>query len=122
VEIESAVDEHGPRQETKVEPSVEKVPYNPPDIGEEPTPGIITALGKLPAGAIISEPALATMMSKHRVSIKRAVARGELPPPVKLFTNPVWTAGSILAHLQKRLDAAAQDAERTRRRSERLRP
>jgi len=85
------------------------------------TPGVIDALGRLPEGAIITEAALATILQRHPMSIKRAVERGELPPAVRLLGRPVWLARTIVAYLNKRLDAAAQDAERERRRLERHR-
>jgi hypothetical protein len=45
------------------------------------------------------------------VSVKRAVERGELPPSIRLFGEPVWTAGALLEHLSKRLDAAKKETE-----------
>ena len=35
---------------------------------------------------------MAAIFGKHRVSIKRAVERDELPQPVRLMGQPVWTA------------------------------
>ena len=73
--------------------------------------GIITELGDLPADAVISEQALAKMFDRHRVSIKRAVERGELPPSIRLFGEPVWTVKALREHLTKRLDAAKKESE-----------
>jgi len=56
-------------------------------------PGIVKELGELGPGAVITEAALARMMDRHPASIKRAVNRGELPPPYRLLGGPVWTAG-----------------------------
>jgi predicted DNA-binding transcriptional regulator AlpA len=55
------------------------------------------------------------MFGRCQVSIKRAVQRGELPPPVKLLGMPVWTAEKILTYLNKRLDIAQKEEERTRK-------
>ena len=65
-------------------------------------------LGMLSDGTIVSESALARMFGKHPVSIKRAVERGELPPPTKLMGKPVWTAGSIRRHIEERLASEAR--------------
>ena len=73
--------------------------------------GIIRELGDLPAEAVVSEQALAKLFDRHRVSIKRAVERGELPPSVRLFGEPVWTVRALREHLAKRLDAAMKESE-----------
>ncbi len=72
---------------------------------------IVTELGKLPSGAIVTESALGTMFDRHDVSVKRAVERGELPPSVRMFGKPVWTVRAILAHIEGRLEAAKQSAD-----------
>jgi hypothetical protein len=73
--------------------------------------GIIRELGDLPAEAVISEQALAKIFDRHRVSIKRAVERRELPPSVRLFGEPIWTVKALREHLAKRLDAAKKESE-----------
>lgn len=73
--------------------------------------GIVRELGDLPAEAVISEQALAKLFDRHRVSIKRAVQRGELPPSVRLFGEPVWTVKALREHLGKRLDQAKKESE-----------
>ena len=77
--------------------------------------GIIRRLGDLPPGTVINEDALAKMFGRCQVSIKRAIQRGELPPPVKLLGMPVWTAEKLLSHLNARLDKALKEEERTRK-------
>lgn len=78
--------------------------------------GVVRELGDLPAGGIISESALARMLGRHKVSIKRAVERGELPPPIRLCGGPVWLAGSIVEHLQRRMDEAAKERTKLEKR------
>ena len=78
--------------------------------------------GELPPGAILEEEAVARMFNRHPASVKRAVERGELPPPVRLFGKPAWTAGAILAHMDARLAAAKREAEREAARISRLSP
>jgi len=73
--------------------------------------GIIRELGDLPAEAVVSEQALAKIFDRHRLSIKRAVERGELPPSVRLFGEPVWTVKALREHLGKRLDKAKKESE-----------
>ncbi len=80
--------------------------------------GICTSLGALSPDTLVTERALAAMLGRSVVSIKRAVTRGELPPPVRILGCPRWTAGSIVRHIEKRLDSAARKAERKRRESE----
>lgn len=66
--------------------------------------------------SILTEKSLADLLGKHPVSIKRAVRRGELPRPVKLFGQNCWTAQALREHLAKRLEQARREAERVERR------
>jgi len=83
--------------------------------------GIIAALAELPPEALIDEAALARIFGRCAKSIKRAVRRGELPRPVRLFGRPTWTARAVLGHVNKRLEAAKREAERLGRRISELR-
>ena len=80
--------------------------------------GICAELGAMPSGALITEKALAALLGRTAKSIKRAVARGELPPPVRILGELRWTVGSLLRHIEKRLDDAARESERESRRFE----
>jgi hypothetical protein len=73
--------------------------------------GVIRELGELSPDTVLSEQALAKIFDRHRVSIKRAVERGELPPSVRLFGEPVWTVKALRDHLGKRLDQAKKESE-----------
>ncbi len=77
---------------------------------------LIRALGDLPPDTVVGEDALAKMFGRHRVSIKRAVQRGELPPSVRLFGEPVWTVQALRDHLNRRLQAAQRQVEQLQRR------
>ena len=77
--------------------------------------GVIRELGDLPDGAVITEQGLSKMFDRHKVSIKRAVERGELPPSVRLFGEPVWTVKALREHLTKRLDEARKESEQFQR-------
>jgi hypothetical protein len=75
--------------------------------------GIVAVLGELKPAAIISEEGVARLFNRHVASVKRAIQRGELPPPTRLFGQNVWTVGALIRHIETRLDQAAKDAERT---------
>jgi len=92
------------KNETEISP--------PPD--NDPGPmenGIIQELGTLPPKSIINEEALARILQRHPATVKRAVARGELPPPIRFLGAPAWTVEVILRHLDKLLEVAAKEAE-----------
>jgi hypothetical protein len=91
-----------------------------PDPGE--LPGIIALLGELKPGAILTEEGVARLFNRHVASVKRAVQRGELPPPVRLFGGNAWTAGALVRHIEKRLEEAAQEQERLSRKLAHLGP
>ena len=61
----------------------------------EPDVEFLTALAVLPPQTLISEYKLAQMAGRHVTSVKRAIQRGELPPPVPLFGANVWTVATI---------------------------
>ena len=77
--------------------------------------GIIRELGDLPAEAVVTEQGLAKIFDRHKVSIKRAVERRELPPSVRLFGEPVWTVKVLQEHLGNRLDVARKESEQVQK-------
>ncbi len=81
---------------------------------------IIKEIGDFSPDTVITEQGLADLLHKHRVSVKRAVSRGELPVPVRLFGEPVWTVQALRDHLNHRLEAAKQNALRAQRRISQL--
>lgn len=85
-------------------------------------PGVISALGELKPGAIVTEGGLALLFNRHVVSVKRAVQRGELPPPTRLFGGNAWTAGALVRHIESRLEQAAKESEAARQRAAQLSP
>jgi len=72
-------------------------------------PGIIGELGELNPGAVITEEGMMCLFSRCGRSIHRAVERGELPPPIRMFGQNTWTAGSVVRHIETRLEDAAQE-------------
>jgi hypothetical protein len=79
-------------------------------------PGIIVGLGELTPMTLITEEGIARLFGRHVVSVKRAVQRGELPPPCRLFGVNVWTVGLLIRHIERRLEQAARDAEKDAKR------
>ena len=71
-------------------------------------PGVFAAWGRLPVGAFVTEAGLAELLGKCKASIKAAVRRGELPRPAKLMGKNTWTAGTLIKHMEARLDAEAR--------------
>jgi len=85
-------------------------------------PGIIAALGELKSSAIVTEEGVAYLFNRHVASVKRAVQRGELPPPCRLFGQNAWTVGTLIRHIEDRLERAAEEAERVAQKIAHLTP
>ena len=85
-------------------------------------PGIIALLGELKPGAIITAEGMAQLFKRHAASVKRAVQRGELPAPYRLFGSDSWNVGAIVQHFEHRQEEAAKDAERMARKIAQLSP
>jgi hypothetical protein len=83
---------------------------------------IMTVLAVLPPQALISEHELARLFRRHVTSVKRAIQRHELPPPVPLFGANIWTVAAILEHISARLEAERKAAAQTAARVQHLRP
>jgi hypothetical protein len=82
--------------------------------------GIICELGNLPKGAIVNEEALSKIFNRCQVSIKRAIQRCQLAPPITLLGMPVWTSEKLLSHLNARLDKALKESQIERKKFEDL--
>lgn len=93
-----------------------------PDLASLEIEGIIPLLGELKPGALVTEKGLARIFKRHPASIKRMVQRGELPLPCRMAGAPTWTAGSILRHIEARLERAAKESERLSQRLAKLSP
>ena len=87
-----------------------------------PLPGVIAELGALGPNTLISEDGIAQLFDRHRATVKRAVQKGELPPPCRLFGSNVWTVGVLIRHIEQRLEQAALETERDARRLNNLSP
>jgi hypothetical protein len=60
---------------------------------------------------LLSQADLARIFNRNASSIWRAIERGELPPPTRLFGKNMWTTGSIIRHIENRLKAVAEERE-----------
>jgi len=85
-------------------------------------PGVIAALGELKPRTVITEDGLAQLFDRCATSVKRAVERGELPSPCRLFGGNVWTVESVLRHIEARLVAAAGEHEQMAKKLKHLSP
>ena len=85
-------------------------------------PGIVAMLGELKPGSIVTEEGVANLFHRHASSVKRAVQRGELPPPTRIFGQQAWTAGAIVRHIEGRLEESARERKRMDLRLEKLSP
>ena len=95
----------------------DSTPVDPEGMIDGPSvPGIIIALGEMKPGTIVTEEGLAQCFNRHVVSVKRAVQRGELPPPCRLFGASVWTAGILIRHIEQRLEQAAREVAKDTKR------
>jgi len=75
-------------------------------------PELITALADLPEGALLSEAYLAETFRVTDRTVRRMVARGELPPPLPIGSRPLWLAGRVMRHFQANADRAEEDARK----------
>ncbi len=74
------------------------------------------------SGAVITEEGVAQLFGRCAASVKRAVQRGELPTPCRLFGSNAWTVGVLVGHIEHRLEQAAAEAEAIERKIKQLRP
>jgi hypothetical protein len=81
----------------------------------------ITGLAALPGKTLIDERALALIFNVTARTIRRMVARRELPPPVPLAGRSTWVVERLIAHIEARAERAARKAEQEARRIEALR-
>lgn len=80
-------------------------------------PGVVlTRLAELPERALLDEAALADALSVSDRTVRRMVARGELPPSVPLASRATWQAGRVLGWIEEQIERAEQRARQEARR------
>ena len=97
-----------------------------PEIDDAPNaplnthPKLITGLAEMSSKTLIDEDALAHVLGVSKRTVRRMVARFELPPPIALAGRATWISGHVLAHIEARAERAARKAEQEARRIEAL--
>lgn len=81
---------------------------------------LITTLAELPERALLDERALAKALGVTKRTVRRMVARFELPPPVAFAGRSTWQVGRVLAWFEARAERASRQAARNASRLERL--
>ena len=79
---------------------------------------VITALADLPAKALMDETGLADALGVTKRTVRRMVARFELPPSVPFAGRSTWIVERVLRHIEVRAERAARIAEQEQRRIE----
>jgi predicted DNA-binding transcriptional regulator AlpA len=81
---------------------------------------LITTLAELPERALLDERALARALGVTKRTVRRMVARFELPPPVSFAGRAMWQVGRVLAWFESRAERASRQAARNASRMEQL--
>jgi len=71
---------------------------------------LITGLAVLPAKTLLDERAIASLFNVTTRTVRRMIARFELPPPVMLAGRSTWIAERVIAHIEERAERAARRA------------
>ena len=87
---------------------------------EESSGKTITCLDELPPSAWLDATALAHALGVSKRTIRRMVARYELPPPVRFAGRSTWQVGKVVSWVEARAERVVRAAERDAKRLERL--
>ena len=74
--------------------------------------GIVTALGELPRETLLDEGAMARAFGVSTRTVRRMVARYELPPPIRTAGRSVWMVGRVVAWFEAQAEQAERDAKK----------
>ena len=85
-------------------------------------PGVIAELGNLGSGAVVTQEGISRLFGRCETSVKRAIQRGELPAPTRLFGQNTWTVGALIRHIEERLAHAAREDQELKQKVRRLSP
>ena len=94
----------------------------PPTLLSEQQGVLLDEFALLHERTLVDERKLATALKVTPRTIRRMVARFELPPPIRLAGRSVWMVGHVLAHIQAAAERALSNAERQARRLHNLGP
>ncbi len=76
----------------------------------------LVTLATYPERTVLDEAALAEALNVSKRTLRRMVARFEVPPAVAFAGRSTWQVGKVLAWFEARAERAARDAERASRR------
>lgn len=74
--------------------------------------GAITQLAELPPHALVDEQFLADAFGVTPRTVRRMVARHEIPPPLSIGNRAIWVVGRVLDYLDGRAKKAQREAEK----------
>lgn len=81
------------------------------DVRQQPS-GVLDSLARMPEKTLLTEDALARALGVSKRTVRRMVARFELPPAVRFGGRSTWQAGAVLRWFEARADRAAREAQR----------
>jgi predicted DNA-binding transcriptional regulator AlpA len=89
---------------------------------KEPVPGpdsgrVVSGFASLAPETLLDETAVAQVLRVSKRTVRRMVARYELPPPVPFGGRSFWQVGRVVAWFERRADRLEREA---RRRSDRI--
>ena len=79
-----------------------------------------TSLGELHPNTLLDKVALAQALDVSPRTLRRMVARFEVPPGMTLGGKKIWLAGNVLQFLTERANDLAREAERMSKKLQRL--
>ena len=65
------------------------------------TPGVLSGLGKLQRGDLVSVKGLADIFQCHTETIKRRIEQGQIPRPWDMPCGRYWTAGFLIDYINQ---------------------
>ena len=83
---------------------------------------LIEDLARLPEKSILDEGRLAGILKISPRTLRRMVARAELPPPIALGGRSIWLSDRLLSYLNSNAERAERGAAEQARRISRYSP
>jgi predicted DNA-binding transcriptional regulator AlpA len=72
----------------------------------------------MPEKTLLDESALAEALRLSKRTVRRMVARNELPPPFRFAGKSTWLSGKVLAHFEARAERMIREARNAARKLE----
>ena len=74
-----------------------------------PVPSVVYELGQLPPETFVTQQYVATIFGRSALSVRRAIQKNELPPPIRMFNDRGWFVRHLIRHLDLRFDAQLKE-------------